>query len=119
MLLYNSRLTTDTLGFNISAMSEATKVDVSKAAAALGRKGGQSKSDAKQRSARMNGMLGGRNPQLRAERLAWFEKMSSYPLSTMQRQRLQRWEANHLDGNGEARTSDWPGWEALIGKRPW
>lgn len=31
---------------------------------------------------------------------------------------LFAWEKEHIDGSGEYTTSDWPGWEKYIGKRP-
>jgi len=49
----------------------------------------------------------------------WFEKMlATYrALSEEERQALEEWERTHLDGRS-AGTSDWPGWEKYIGKRP-
>ncbi len=31
---------------------------------------------------------------------------------------LHAWEKEHVDGSGRFATSDWPGWEKYIGKRP-
>lgn len=33
-----------------------------------------------------------------------------------ERQRLHTWESEYLDGSGNYRTSDWPGWEKYIGR---
>jgi hypothetical protein len=34
-----------------------------------------------------------------------------------QKRELEAWEKEHLDGQGVG-TSDWPGWEPIIGKKP-
>jgi hypothetical protein len=49
--------------------------------------------------------------------IAWFEKMANYPLTVDQAKELYAWEAENLDGR-TGRTSDWPGWEPLIGTLP-
>ncbi len=38
-------------------------------------------------------------------------------LSEEQRREMEQWESENLDGHSVAST-DWPGWEALIGKKP-
>jgi len=38
-------------------------------------------------------------------------------LSEDQKRELQRWERENLDGHNTS-TSDWPGWDAIIGKKP-
>jgi hypothetical protein len=98
-------------------MQKRPRDSAKKAAALLGRLGGKVTSEAKTRTARQNGMRGGRNSELREQRLAWFEKMATYPLTAEQRADLKRWEAEHLDGRTVG-TSDWPGWGPLIGNLP-
>lgn len=39
-------------------------------------------------------------------------------MSEEERQKLTEWEQAHVDGSGRVATSDWPGWEQLIGKKP-
>ncbi len=86
--------------------------------AVLGKRGGKVKTAAKTKAVRANGLLGGRNEEIREERMAWMGRMAKYPLTRKQRAELERWERTHLDGHSVA-TSDWPEWQKLIGKRPW
>lgn len=52
--------------------------------------------------------------------ITWFEQMMATHklLSDKERGELAEWESEHVDGSGKFNTSDWPGWEAHIGKRP-
>jgi hypothetical protein len=53
------------------------------------------------------------------ELLTWYEKMSEAHDSMYEedKQALAEWERENLDGSTVG-TSDWPGWEKYIGKRP-
>jgi hypothetical protein len=53
------------------------------------------------------------------ELLAWYDKMmeAHAAMPEEEKQTLGEWERTHLDGATVA-TSDWPGWEKYIGKRP-
>ena len=55
----------------------------------------------------------------RDEMIRWYGKMvAAYEtMSEADRQELHEWERTHLDGRYVG-TSDWPGWERLIGKQP-
>lgn len=52
--------------------------------------------------------------------LEWTGKMiETYKsMSDEEKQELAEWERTHVDGSGRVATSDWPGWERYIGKRP-
>lgn len=54
-------------GYIIGATIKETKSSLKSAAASLGRKGGKSKSEAKQKSSRENGKLGGRQRKIKVE----------------------------------------------------
>lgn len=51
--------------------------------------------------------------------VAWYEKMAdeAATLPAQQREELEQWEADSVNGESLG-TSDWPGWEPLIGPRP-
>jgi hypothetical protein len=55
----------------------------------------------------------------RDDMFLWFMRMveASLQLSDEDRQALKEWEAANLDGE-TVTTSDWPGWEKYIGKKP-
>jgi hypothetical protein len=53
--------------------------------------------------------------------LHWYEQMVlcfERELSPEERADLERWDATWVDGGAGISTSDWPGWEKHIGKRP-
>ena len=54
----------------------------------------------------------------RDEIIRWYGKMAATyeTMSEADRQELREWERTHLDGRYVG-TSDWPGWDRLIGKR--
>lgn len=60
------------------------------------------------------------NKERRDALLAWYEKMveSHKLLSNEEKQDLAEWDRTKVDGSGKVSTSDWPGWEKYIGKRP-
>lgn len=60
------------------------------------------------------------NIEYRDAILDWAAKMmEAYKsMSEDEKQKLTEWEREHVDGSGRVATSDWPGWEQLIGKRP-
>ena len=49
----------------------------------------------------------------------WYDKIheAHEVMPEEERQELAEWERPHLDGSMVA-TSNWPGWEKYIGKRP-
>jgi hypothetical protein len=51
--------------------------------------------------------------------IAWFSRMvdASMKMSEEDKRALKEWEAANLDGRNVA-TSDWPGWEKFVGKKP-
>lgn len=53
------------------------------------------------------------------ELLAWYDRMheAHEAMPEEEKQALAEWERVNLDGATVA-TSDWPGWEKYIGKRP-
>lgn len=55
----------------------------------------------------------------RDEMIRWYGRMvAAYEtMSEADKQELHEWERTHLDGRYVG-TSDWPGWERLIGRRP-
>lgn len=60
------------------------------------------------------------NKEYRDAVLDWTGKMlEAYRgMSEEEKQQLGEWERAHVNGSGIVSTSDWPGWEGLIGKRP-
>jgi hypothetical protein len=60
------------------------------------------------------------NKAYRETILAWTQKMlDSYrTLDDAEKQELHDWEHAHVDGSGRVGTTDWPGWEKHIGKKP-
>ena len=58
--------------------------------------------------------------KFREESLTWYDKMidTSDRLSEEEKQDFDAWESTHVDGSGLCSTSDWPGWEKYIGKKP-
>jgi hypothetical protein len=57
--------------------------------------------------------------EYRDNMLDWFTRMvdASVKMSEADRRALNEWEAANLDGK-KAATSDWPGWEKYLGKKP-
>lgn len=59
--------------------------------------------------------------QARQMLLHWYEQMTlcfERELSTEERADLEKWDREWVDGGAGISTSDWPGWEKHIGKRP-
>lgn len=53
--------------------------------------------------------------------LKWYEQMAlcfERELSAQEKADLDRWDREWVDGGAGLSTSDWPGWEKHIGKRP-
>lgn len=53
--------------------------------------------------------------------LQWYEQMAlcfERQLSAQERADLEQWDREWVDGGAHISTSDWPGWEKHIGKRP-
>ena len=62
-----------------------------------------------------------RQRQSRQLLLHWYEQMTlcfERTLSEQERADLERWDEEWVDGGAGISTSDWPGWEKHIGKRP-
>lgn len=57
----------------------------------------------------------------RLQLLKWYEQMTlcfQRELSAEERADLEQWDREYVDGGARVSTSDWPGWEKHIGKRP-
>jgi hypothetical protein len=60
------------------------------------------------------------NKERRDALLAWYEKMveTHRLLSDEEKKDLAEWDRTKVDGSGKVGTSDWPGWEKYLGKKP-
>ena len=51
---------------------------------------------------------------------SWYEKMMQAQklLTEDEKRELAEWDRTRVDGSGKVGTSDWPGWEKHIGRKP-
>lgn len=60
------------------------------------------------------------NTERRDALFTWYEKMMQAQklLTEEEKLELSEWDRTQVDGSGKVGTSDWPGWEKHIGKKP-
>ena len=54
--------------------------------------------------------------------IGWYRRMQhalDNEMSPDEVAEFERWEAEHVKGDGEFTSTDWPGWARIIGPPPW